>query len=239
MRISDNHWLINIPIAHRGLWNSTLPENTLPAYKNAVENGYAIETDLYITTDGVIVCFHDVALNRLTGANGKIYQKSYEELNNLFVSGSNEKIPTFQQLLDCVDGKVPLLIEFKEQPNHKALLNKAIDMLKNYKGEFAVQSFNPAYVSAFRKKAPEFIRGILATDYIDQPTPKIKKIIAKKMPFNFMCMPDFISYRHTGLPVKKRKAKNKRVICWTITNKTQLLKAKKYAENFIFENFIP
>ena len=76
-------------------------------------------------------------------------------------------------MLDCVDGKVPLLIEFKEQPNHKALLNKAIDMLKNYKGEFAVQSFNPIIVKRFEKLAPEFIRGVLTTSVNGMKVPKI------------------------------------------------------------------
>ena len=65
MRINKDYWLLNTPIAHRGLWGGDLIENSLPAYQNAVNNGYAIEIDLYSTTDGEIVCFHDATLGKL------------------------------------------------------------------------------------------------------------------------------------------------------------------------------
>lgn len=239
MQIDNSFWLLNTPVAHRGLWNEILPENTLPAYKNAVDKGFAIEVDLYLTTDNKIVCFHDTTLERLTKGEGKIFEKSYDYLSSLNILGSDNKIPTLNQLLECVDGKVPLLIEFKEQPNGKALIDKAIPILKEYKGQFAVQSFHPMYVKAFKKKAPQFVRGILATNYVDVKTSAFKRFIAKNMPLNFVCKPHFISYIHTALPLKKRKVKNTPVICWTITNQQQADRALKYAKNIIFENFIP
>lgn len=239
MKINESHWLLNQPIAHRGLWNENFPENTLSAYKNAVENGYAIEIDIYLTTDNEIVCFHDKTLTRLLGTDGLIYEQSYEHLKTLSVLGSGEKVPLLTELLDCVDGKVPLLIEVKEQPQNKLLIKKFIEIIKNYKGEFAVQSFNPGYVRQFMLQAPNIVRGILATQVVEENCTKFRSWVAKNMPLNFICKPDFISYNHTGLPLPKKLIKNKPLICWTITDQQQADRAYNYAKNVIFENFIP
>lgn len=236
-RINDNHWLINKPIAHRGLWGENIKENSLSAYKNATEHGYPIEIDVYLSADGVIMSFHDENLKRMTGAEGKIYQKSYDELRKLRLLNSNEVIPTLEEVLKIAKGKSPLLIEIKDQPN-KLIVDKLVERLKTYDGEFAIQSFNPFYVNRVKKLAPSFIRGILATE-LDSGKSAITKYVLKHMSFNFLIKPDFISYSYTGLPIKKRKIKNKRVITWTITSSEIEQKVKPYAQNIIFEHFIP
>ena len=234
MRINKDYWLLNTPIAHRGLWGGDLIENSLPAYQNAVNNGYAIEIDLYSTTDGEIVCFHDATLVRMTGADGFIYDKSLAELKALSLSNSNEKIPTLKELLALVDGKVPLLIEFKDQPDN-SYIETAVNILKNYKGEFAVQGFNPLYLNKIKKLAPEFIRGILGTNVPPEDRGAITKFVVKNLTLNFLIKPDFISYIHTGLPIKNKKKLP--LLAWTVTSKEDAEKALKYANNIIFENF--
>ena len=236
MRINSDHWLITRPIAHRGLWGGDIIENSLSAYQNAVQNGYPIEIDLYSSKDGVLMSFHDSTLKRMTGEDGFIFDKTFSFLSSLSLLGSKEKIPTFDQVLSLVDGKVPLLIELKNQPD-KNYVSSVVERLKNYKGEFAIQSFNPLLINKVKKLAPEFIRGILGSE--KDGANFFERFIVKHMPLNFLVKPDFISYRHTGLPLKKRKVKNKAVICWTIENQETANSALKNAQNIIFENFIP
>lgn len=236
MRIDKNNWLITKPIAHRGLWGGEIIENSIPAYKNAVEKGYPIEIDVYITKDNHLVSFHDSLLKRMTGCNGFVYEKTLEELKSLRLLDSNERIPTFDEVLNIAENKVPLLIEIKNQPNKK-VVDAVVVRLKDYKGEFAIQSFNPFYIKRVKKLAPEFIRGVLS-----YPKSKIKGLrgwAIRKMPFNFLVKPDFISTHFQSLPLKKRKIKSRHVITWTITCQEDADKSLQHAENIIFEHFIP
>ena len=231
-------WLKNTPIAHRGLWKDSIVENSVEAYKNAVAHGYPIEIDLYETTDKEIVSFHDDTLERMTDGCGYIYDKSLSELKKLTLKGTeNGKIPTLEEIFEIADGKIPLLIELKPQKS-QTFVENVIKKLKNYKGEFAIQSFDPRYLLKVKKLAPEFIRGILATDFIAEQ-PFIKRLILKYMPLNFIVKPDFISYRYQALPLKKRKTKNKTVLAWTVTDKETKEKIKPFCDNVIFEFFIP
>ncbi len=234
MRISKNHWLNTVFIAHRGLWDSDAPENSIIAYKKAIDNGYAIEIDLYETTDKEIVCFHDKNLKRLTGLDKNVFDLSLSKLKELSI-GKGQKIPTLKEVLTLCENKTPLLIELKNQPS-KTFVNSVINILKDYKGEFAVQSFNPLYIKKIKKLAPEFLRGILASKVPDTKS-KLERFIVKRMPLNFLAKPDFISYEHIGLPLKKNKGLP--VISWTITSQSEYEKAKPYVNNIIFENFIP
>ena len=145
MRLNSSHWLLSTPIAHRGLWNEEIPENSLLAYKNAIEKGYPIEIDVHKSKDGVLFVFHDDNLSRMTGVDALLHEKTSTELKSLTLNGTEEKIPTLKEVLEVVDGKVPLLIEIKNQPDN-SVVDDTVKILKEYKGEFAVQSFNPTYI---------------------------------------------------------------------------------------------
>ena len=227
-------------IAHRGLWGGNIIENSVTAYKNAVENGYPIEIDLYLTTDLIPVSFHDETLNRMTGEKGKIHEKSLKELKALSLAGSDEKIPTFKEVLDVVNGKVPLLIELKNQPNGK-IVDVVLDILKSYKGEYAIQSFNPLYIKRVKDLAPDILRGILVTknpEDLKNQKPLVRYML-KNMTLNFLIKPHFISYDYNYLPVPRRKIKNRPVLAWTIKSEETRRKIAPYSDNIIFENFIP
>lgn len=237
MRIPKDSWLFNTPIAHRGLWNEQIPENTMPAFENAINHGFAIEIDVYITTDDEIVVIHDDELSRLTGVSGKPNEKSLAELKSLRILGTDNQIPTLKELLKVVDGKVPLLIEIKPTQRME-VVDKTVEILKDYTGDFAIQSFNPKKLLRVKKLAPEFIRGVLGMPQLF-PMKKFDLFIVKKMPLNFLIKPDFISYYHGAYPLKKCKTKNKLLLAWTITNEQIAEQALQFADNIIFENFIP
>ena len=104
---------LRVDYAHRGLHGETIPENSLPAFARAVEEGFGIELDVQLSSDGIIMVFHDDTLARMTGAKGKLNEYTCEELQQLHLGDSEETIPTFDQVLEVVGGRIPLLIELK------------------------------------------------------------------------------------------------------------------------------
>lgn len=237
MILSLDSWLLTKPIAHRGLWGNGVAENSLTAFTLAGDKGFAIETDIYSTIDGEIVCVHDKNLLRLTGLDKDVCDLTLKEVKSLSLCGSNEKIPTLKEVLSVCNGKAPLLIEFKNQPDN-SYVKRAVEILKDYKGEFAVQSFNPFILRTIKKLAPDFLRGILASKTPDTEN-KLEKFVVKRMPFNFLCKPQFISFEYNGLPLKNRLRKKYPVLAWTVTDKNILKEISPYCDNIIFENFIP
>ena len=148
--IMKNNFLKNNIIAHRGIYdNKKIFENSLEAFKKAIDKGYAIELDLRLTKDNKIVIFHDDKLERLTNEKGYIKDKNFIELEKIKLI-NNSKIPTFKEVLDLVNGKVPLLIELKSNIKGTRLEKEVVKELKNYKGEYAIQSFNPKTIIWFR-----------------------------------------------------------------------------------------
>ena len=73
-------FLNHLPVAHRGLHGNGIPENSVPAFLKAIEAGYAIETDVRLSKDGVPVVFHDDTLVRMTGRNGRVESLTAEQL---------------------------------------------------------------------------------------------------------------------------------------------------------------
>ena len=121
------------------------PKCTLPAYQDSIDNGYAIELDVQMSSDGVLVCYHDDNLKRVCGIDKDIRDITYEEIKTLRPNGKEYPISTFKEVLDFVDGKVPLCIELKTQ-KQAGLEEKVVELLREYKGEYVVQSFNPIMV---------------------------------------------------------------------------------------------
>ncbi len=235
-------WLVETPIAHRGFHDKNNPENSLAAFARAIEKGYAIELDVQLLADETVVVFHDDSLARMTGNDGYIKYLNKEDLKALSLKGTKETIPTLKEVLRFVDGRVPLLIEIKNKYKVGKLEQKVIDLLKNYKGKYAVQSFNPFSLGYFRQHAPQILRGQLA-GYLknEKSLSWISKFLLKRMRFNKkVSQPDFIAYEAAALPNRfVRKYKNLPLLAWAIKSKEEYLKIVKYCDNIIFEKFDP
>ena len=227
-------------IAHRGMHNikEGIPENSLKAFEKAIENKYIIELDVHILKDKSVVVFHDDNLNRMTGINKNIKDVTYNEIKHLKLLDTNNYIPLLKDVLNVVNGKVPIIIELKYDVKCGILENKTMELLKLYKGQYAIKSFNPFSVYWLKKKYPEVIRGQLASSFKNYKINIINKFFMKNRISNYITKPDFISYDINGLPNKKIEnyRKNNLVLGWTIKNKSDLEKAKKYCDNFICEN---
>lgn len=235
-------WMRSVPIAHRGLHDEKagIPENSLAAFAAAVEQGYAIEMDLQMSADGKILVFHDYNLQRMTGFNEKVRNLTWEQLQGLKLSGTSEGIPLFADLLALVGGKVPLLIEIKNEGVVGDLEQAVIDELRKYRGEFAVQSFNPFVMNYFYKHAPEIIRGQLSSNFKKDTLAWWKKFLLRNLLLNFLSKPAFISYEFGALPswfAHRVRAKGLLLLTWTVTNPQDYDQAQKLYDNVIFEGF--
>ena len=239
-RICDGHWLITRASAHRGLHGNGIPENSKVAFLKAIEQGYPIETDVQLTSDFVPVCFHDDTLNRMTGKDARIWDEPFEEISKLSLADTQEKIMTFEEFLSLVDGRVPLLIELKSQPKHnQTLVQKVLDLLKNYKGEFVIQSFDPRAMKKVRKLNPDIIRGQLIDGGRNETLKPLTNFILSHGLLNFMSKPDFINFSFNHLPLSNRIKRGKRVLCWTIRSQKEEEFSLPFVEGYVFENIVP
>lgn len=235
-----NSWLVETPIAYRGMHDKTTPENSLPAYQKAIDNGFAIALSVRMLSDGTIVAFHDDGLARMTGNDGYVKFLKKQDLDMLTLADSNEKIPTLQEVLNFVNGKTPLLIEIKNSGKVGEMEGKVLELLKNYNGKIAIQSFNPYVLEYFYKVAPEIPRGQLAGYFKNQKMPRLQKHALKKMLLNKISHPDFIAYEGKRLPNRfVRKYKQLPLLAWIIRSQDEYLKVVKYCDNIIFEGFEP
>lgn len=232
-RIKKGHWLLEKPVAHRGLHNKEFGENSLSAYKNAIDKGYPIEMDVQLSKDGVLFCYHDDFMERVTGKKANINDLTAEEIKQLKILNTKDGVPTFEEFLALVDGKVPLMIEIKQQKSKQYDIAKmTVDALKDYKGEYVVQSFDPFIMQKVRKYAPHILRGQLGGLEDRGNLPFATYFVVKHMCLNFLSKPDYINYYLKG---KKRKGK-KPMVVWTVRTEEDLKLAKQKGVNFVFES---
>lgn len=237
-----NSWLVKQKIAHRGLHDEVSPENSLSAFKKAVEKGYAIETDVQMTADGILLVFHDEILDRMTEGKGLISQKNFNEICNYTLKNSEEKIPLLSEVLSLVGGKVPLLIEIKSHKNIGAEEEKIKAMLEKYDGQYAFQSFNPFIVKWFKDNMPDVKSGVLSSFFKDVKLSVFQKIILKNLWLNKLTKPDFISYNVDDATNFKKLTKIKGtlpILFWTVRSTEQMRLVSEKCDNIIFEDFLP
>ncbi len=229
--------------AHRGLHNATRAENSLSAFAAAVDAGYGIELDVRLSKDGELVVFHDDTLDRVTEGEGRIDKKTLRELKELHLLGTDDTVPTFSEVLALVDGKVPLLVELKEEPFKYGVTEKCVEILKEYKGEFIVESFNPLALWKFKKLMPGVLRGVLSDHFFAQQ--KYKKpmyFILQMFMLNFLASPDFIAFNHErynslGFKIQKNVFRPA-LFAWTVrSSDAEKLARKRGFDSVIFENY--
>ncbi len=231
--------------AHRGLHNAERAENSMSAFRAAVEAGYGIELDIRLSRDGELVVFHDDTLDRVCGREGKVIDFTADELAEFKLSGTDDGIPRFADVLSLVDGKVPLLVEIKENPGNSAVSEAACRMLAEYKGDFIVESFNPLSLRTVKKGLPEVTRGILSHRYYEyEQYRKPLYFLLQSLLLNFLCRPAFIAYdhRHARSFALRfvRSFFDVPTLAWTVRSADEEKAARKNGfDGIIFENYLP
>ena len=231
--------------AHRGLHDDEKPENSMAAFRAALEAGYGIELDIHLIKDGNLAVIHDSSLLRVTGADKKITDLTTEELSKYHLNGTEETIPTFRQVLELYAGKAPLIIELKEDGNAEALVDAAVKAMEGYDGPYCMESFDPRCVHILKKKYPHIIRGQLTENYFrtGSKLPAPIKWALKNQVLNFWTMPDFVAYKYRDLNtlsnILVRKFWGVEGVTWTLQTQEEFDDAT--AKNWIpiFENFKP
>lgn len=234
-------------IAHRGLFDNSkdAPENSIMAFKKAVDAGYGIELDVQLSKDKCVVVAHDYDLKRICGVDKIIKDLSYKELSEYNILNSAESIPLFTDVLRVINGKVPLIVEIKAERDYEETCRFAAQILSEYKGTYCVESFSPYVVCWYKRNCPNVIRGQLADDFLHKKHFKsnMQNFILTNMIYNLVSIPDFIAYNHQYQNKKILRFWKKLLGCslvaWTIKAQEELDAAVKLFDIIIFDNFIP
>ncbi len=228
--------------AHRGYHDNKTdaPENSLKAFALAVEHGYGMELDIQLSKDGQVVVFHDDTLTRVCGVPGAVGDYTYAELSQFSLFESGAKIPLFSEVLALVDGKTPLIVEFKTTTPNVPLCEAGSKMLLEYHGLYCIESFHPAVVRWYWKNLPDVVRGQLAC-------PAERKgwqyYAMEYLLSNILTSPQFIAYDHAAKNNLSRRLcrslfKNC-AVAWTIKSQAEFDACKDDFDLYIFEGFAP
>jgi glycerophosphoryl diester phosphodiesterase len=246
--MSGLNWLIERPVAHRGLHGNGLIENTLGAAHAAIDANCAIEVDVQLTADNEVVVFHDDTLDRLTNATGRVAACTLVELKQCAIHGTDERIPSLQELLDRVAGRTPIVIELKSEWNgDERLPARVSEVLTGYAGPVACMSFDPDILMALQKLAPGLPRGIVAERYYDDPEWKPLTRVQKFKFGNLLHIPrtkpHFVAFYIRDLPaiapLVARHLLGMKLLTWTVRTDIERQKARRWANQMIFEGFRP
>jgi glycerophosphoryl diester phosphodiesterase len=243
--MSEIDWLIARPVAHRGMHDAQngIIENTPSAFKAAIAGGYGIECDLQITGDGEAMVHHDDGLGRLTDGSGQLATMTAAELKQIAFKATTDRMITLGELCDLVAGHVTLVIELKSRfDGDRRLVGRAAEILSGYRGPAAVMSFDPAQVAAVRRVAPLLPRGIVAETEWAQLSARLRRSMTY-FQHALGSRPQFIAYSVKDLPAAipwlARNLFGLPLLTWTVRNIEDQQRAKRYADQMIFEGFRP
>ena len=241
--------------AHRGLFDNKAgnPENSLAAFGAATDAGYAIELDIHLTRDGEVAVFHDHSLARMCGDAREIEALTLAELKALSLLSTDQKIPSFGELLSLVEGRVPLLIEFKTglpgNADVRPLCEAASRLLDGYAGDYLVESFDANVLAWFKARRPSVMRGQLALGFKTYERalgkagaaaiPLIRRRMLSWLLCNYKSRPHFISYRFedAGLPLRICKKLGAMSAAWTVRTREDSVRLLAEYDAVIFEGF--
>lgn len=238
------------PIAHRGLHDVAdgRPENSRAAITAAIDRGYGIEIDLQLSADDQAIVFHDYGLDRLTASAGPLRGLSSGALSHITLKGGEEGIPTLPEVLQLVAGRVPLLIEIKDQdgamgPSVGPLEAATADALAGYDGPVGVMSFNPHTVARMAELCPKIPRGLVTDAYLHTEQPFSAEICdrLRDIPDFDRVGASFISHNVEDLDrprVAALKQAGANVLCWTVRSPEAEAEARQVAQNVTFEGYL-
>ncbi|WP_018683330.1 glycerophosphodiester phosphodiesterase family protein [Actinokineospora enzanensis] len=236
-------WVFSGPVAHRGLHGTGVPENSLGAFEAAAAAGYAIELDVHLSADGQVVVMHDPSALRMTGRDVLISTVAAAELGGLRLDGTEEGVPVLREVFDLVAGRVPVLVEVKAGNPVERIGAAVVAEIRRYRGEVAVQSFDPRIVLWLRRHAPEVVRGQLSGSMRGEGLPLTHRLLLRSMLLNVLTRPDFLAYEVTALPNVLvslwRWLLRAPLLAWTVRTPDQLEVARRTRATPIFEGFRP
>lgn len=248
-------WLVARPIAHRGLHDRAAGriENSLSAAQAAIAHGFAIECDVQLSADGEAVVFHDFNLDRLTAEAGAVSARTAAELGCIVLKDSSDPIATLPAFLDLIAGRVPLVIEIKSRfAGDLRLTRRVAEIVAGRAAPIAIKSFDPDPIALLRAEGRTLgleavPLGIVAEAHYDKGewltlSPERQVELPNLLHFE-RTKPDFLSWRVDDLPHAApflcRTALGLPVMTWTVRTSEQRQRATQWADQMVFEGFVP
>lgn len=236
--------------AHRGLHDASagVPENSLAAFRLAVEKGFGAELDVHLMADGQLAVVHDSDLTRVCGKAGCIEDLTAAELKDYPLQGTAETIPLLADVLPLFVGRTPLIIELKvERGNADALTDRVMEELADYGGDYCIESFHPAVLLRLKHRYPQVIRGQLSENFFrGSETGLLSRPSAVVMTYllsTSATRPDFIAYhyQHRDCPSLRlmRRLYGVHEVGWTVRSREDMEALEKDGVTVIFESFVP
>ena len=235
--------------AHRGYHDKpAIPENSMAAFRRAVEHRFGAELDVHLMKDGKLAVIHDSSLKRTAGVDVAVEDLTAEELKQYRLEGTDEQIPLLEQVLELFEDQTPLVVELKsERGNYNELAAATVAMLDKYRVRYCIESFDPRCLQWLRKNRPEIVRGQLSEQFMrhgdGENLSRPVRFILSNLLMNFLTVPDFIAYRFSDrscLSVRWcRRFYKVQEVNWTITDRRDMEEAEKAGNLVIFERFDP
>ncbi len=236
-------WIQQEPIVHRGLWDQDVPENSLKAFKSAVDANYPIELDVQMTADKQFVVFHDWTMQRMCGENKCVAKSVMKEIATCTLKSSQEHIPSLCDVLHMINGRVSIVIEMKNKEHERKIFVKELQrVLGTYKGIYALSSFDPFLVKEAKRLFPQILCGQNFSDYKNHGTffGSVRKIVMYILWFVSWHDPDFFVCRASMLPhcwiVKRASKKNTPLLTWALGSTEDHQKLSHVVDNEIFDH---
>lgn len=242
--------LSGIRFAHRGLHDREkgIPENSMAAFRRAVDCGFGVELDVHLMADGGLAVVHDSCLKRVCGADVCIEDLTASDLERYALMGTGETIPLFREVLDLFEDRTPLVIELKaERGNAGALTDAVMEELKGWRGTYCVESFHPAVLLRLKERYPWVFRGQLSQNFLrDSEVENLSKpvrFILTNLLTTAFTRPDFISYSwkdRGNVSLRLMKALyGVHEMSWTVRDRNIMKTLDRAGAVSIFEGFIP
>lgn len=233
--------------AHRGYHdgNVNIPENSLSSFAAAIEAGYGIELDVQLSSDKVPMVIHDADLDRICGVQGKVWDYTCAELQQMKLFGTDETIPTLAEALALIDGQVPILLEYKMDKVDTDVCAYSHELLKDYDGPYAIQCFHPFALFWYRRNANDVPRGIIAKNFIRENREKGEKsdiidFLTTNLMLNVIGYPDFIAYDWQDadyFALKLTRLMGAPTSTWTLKDPAHYEAVKGEFDLYTFEGF--
>ncbi len=240
----DMSALMGKSVAHRGYFDNEagIPENSLASFEAAMKKDFVIELDIQLSSDGVAMVFHDADLERMCGVEGKIWEYTAAELQEMKLMGTEETIPTFEETLALVNGQVPLLVEYKMDKPDTAVCAAGQALLDKYNGAYAIQCFDPRALLWYKKNAPQVARGQLAEKFWEKEEYEGKALylVLTYMVTNVATRPDFISYKaihKDNLSLNICRMLGAKTACYTLKSEEEFNYVNGDFDMYIFDSF--
>jgi glycerophosphoryl diester phosphodiesterase len=230
-------------IAHRGLWSPDgPPENSLGAFQAACAAGYGIELDVQLSADGEAMVFHDEKLERMTGAEGRVRDRSAAELGELRLAGTDERIPTLFETLALVGHRAMVHIELKTPYGDVGPLEQRVhEVIADHNGPVCVIGFNPYSHAWFADRYPGVLRGLDSYSYARAPhMAEAQRRAFARLEHVDIARPHFLALGLDMLPCARAtelRRKGMPVVAWTVRKPDEWEAVRDGCDNLIFEGF--